>query len=534
MPTSLFQYEMLPTTWFYLSSIMIIATFFRFNRCFSVRNLDIIGLISFTPGLLFISMGETNRGFMWLYGIGLIIFFRLFIDIFLVRRPLLEPNLAMSGLVFSCVMLIMFFIPNLLINRGNQVETPRTLRLDQLMAAQTKFDLDAGKTDPLLEIPGYRPFYLLSRKIEQVFLPSEEIQDQIRTKAKTTLTNPRVRRSFFHNAALNEEETFVEGDIEVKFGALIDVSFDNVDSAVGSPVNFESLEMADDFETADLMTGIESSAPSVENKGENNVDSYNRLHDQRNSEDDPNHIAPLDEIFLIAFIILAQLGVVLGLVSVGHCHFGNLKTGLAAAMVYLLLPYVNQLPGSLENVLPGMLLVLAVAIYRRPIFSGFLIGLAGSLVFYPFFLLPLWIGFYLKRGLHRFIIGVVSAVMIMGILLMLSSADYGTYAEQLGAMFGWHSMFLVTPTGLWDDLPTYYRIPIIALFMVICFGLSLWPTQKNLATLISCSAMIMLGVQFWMGNLGGLFMGWYLPLLILTLFRPNLEDRVAATTVIEV
>ena len=44
----------------------------------------------------------------------------------------------------------------------------------------------------------------------------------------------------------------------------------------------------------------------------------------------------------------------------------------------------------------------------------------------------------------------------------------------------------------------------------------------------------MLGVQFWMGNQGGLYMGWYLPLLIQTLFRPNLEDRVASTTVIEI
>ena len=95
-------------------------------------------------------------------------------------------------------------------------------------------------------------------------------------------------------------------------------------------------------------------------------------------------------------------------------------------------------------------------------------------------------------------------------------------------------MFLITPTGLWEFVPTYYRIPTIALFMVICFGLALWPSQKNLATLISCSTLVMLGVQFWMGNQGGLYMGWYLPLLILTLFRPNLEDRVASTTVIEI
>jgi len=43
----------------------------------------------------------------------------------------------------------------------------------------------------------------------------------------------------------------------------------------------------------------------------------------------------------------------------------------------------------------------------------------------------------------------------------------------------------------------------------------------------------MLGTQFWHANLGGLYMAWYLPLLILTIFRPNLEDRVALSAVRE-
>jgi hypothetical protein len=39
----------------------------------------------------------------------------------------------------------------------------------------------------------------------------------------------------------------------------------------------------------------------------------------------------------------------------------------------------------------------------------------------------------------------------------------------------------------------------------------------------------MLATQFWLPNGGGLYMAWYLPLLLLTIFRPNLEDRVALT-----
>ena len=41
----------------------------------------------------------------------------------------------------------------------------------------------------------------------------------------------------------------------------------------------------------------------------------------------------------------------------------------------------------------------------------------------------------------------------------------------------------------------------------------------------------MLAAQFWIAYLGGLYMAWYLPLLILTIFHPNLEDRIAISAV---
>ena len=38
---------------------------------------------------------------------------------------------------------------------------------------------------------------------------------------------------------------------------------------------------------------------------------------------------------------------------------------------------------------------------------------------------------------------------------------------------------------------------------------------------------MMVAAQFWHAYGGGLFIAWFLPLLLLTIFRPNLEDRVA-------
>jgi hypothetical protein len=48
---------------------------------------------------------------------------------------------------------------------------------------------------------------------------------------------------------------------------------------------------------------------------------------------------------------------------------------------------------------------------------------------------------------------------------------------------------------------------------------------------MSCSAAVMLGTQFWHAHSGGLALAWYLPLMLLVFFRPNLEDRVALQVV---
>ena len=88
--------------------------------------------------------------------------------------------------------------------------------------------------------------------------------------------------------------------------------------------------------------------------------------------------------------------------------------------------------------------------------------------------------------------------------------------------------------GFWQhDHDTVFRIPVIAAFTALCVSLALWPAQKNLGTLLSCSAAVMLAAQFWHANEGGIYMAWYLPLLVLTIFRPNLEDRVALSALSE-
>jgi hypothetical protein len=97
-------------------------------------------------------------------------------------------------------------------------------------------------------------------------------------------------------------------------------------------------------------------------------------------------------------------------------------------------------------------------------------------------------------------------------------------------MIGFRPPQMENLDGIWGlGWDPWYRIPTLVAFVALACGLALWPAQKNLGTLLSCSGAVMVGVQFWHGYGGGLYMAWYLPLLLLTVVRPNLEDRIAVS-----
>jgi riboflavin transporter FmnP len=223
--------------------------------------------------------------------------------------------------------------------------------------------------------------------------------------------------------------------------------------------------------------------------------------------------------------VLAHLAIVAGLVFIGYRHFENVWTGLAMAGLYLLLPYTAQMLGRVDHVIPAAVLVWSIASYRRPLIVGLLIGLVAGLIYYPVFLLPLWIGFYWKRGLGRFLLGVAASGTTLVVLVLMFSTNVGVILDHM-------KLWLEDAEGFWEAHDEVYRLPILALFSVLCVSMAIWPTQKNLGTLISCSAAVMLGVQFW-SMAGMLYVNWYLPLLLMTVYRPNLDHRVAIAAVSE-
>ena len=171
----------------------------------------------------------------------------------------------------------------------------------------------------------------------------------------------------------------------------------------------------------------------------------------------------------------------------------------------------------------------AVAAYRMPFVAGGLVGLAMGTIYYPVFLLPLWCSFYWERGVRRFALGVATALAAMVTALWFTSPNSGVFLGQLRQMAGWILPSDVSLEGFWA-LPAndpVFRLPVIAAFVAMMATFAIWPAPKNLGTLLSCSAAVLLGSQFWKAHDGGLFMAWYLPVLLLVVFRPNLENRVA-------
>lgn len=467
-----------PTTWAYVSSILILIVFFKFSRVWSVRNFDLILLVLLAPGLILTQKGFTillntppvptptsgvasdpssptseassiksdaqpgiansvtqadaenshtspeienglrlvRNGFLWILGVSLVWLVRLLLDPTMVRRPLLEPNLSLGGMSLACAALFLFIMANVI--RGSpenwEIETDGAAGAVNILASR---DVNTNVEDYRRNGPGYYFVHVL----------------------------PRIAMIPFAHGEPHEQSAIV---VTAKIMALV-----------------------------------------------------------------------------------LQLAIVAGMIVIGYWHFDNIRTGVGAATLYLMLPYSAQMSGHVDHLLPAALILWAVVFYRHPLYSGMIIGLGMGTSYFALYLLPLWISFYWQRGLLRFLLGTLSSLLVLTALLALNSDGLASFWYKFQSMFGLWAMKMENLRGIWDtNLPGFapvYRIPVLAVFVVICGGFALWPGQKNLGTLLSCSAAVMIATQFWHPYYGGLYMAWFLPLTLLTVFRPNLEDRIA-------
>lgn len=433
-----------PPSWVVLSVFSLIGLFVVFHRFWSLRNLDILLVLSFIPGFMLVYEGQQGLdtwlpgtspqtklywGFLSLLVCSGLMAIRMLWDTAIVRRPLLEPNLNSGGMLFIGISLLLFLVINIAMSQPTEIESSRVNGL--------------GPGNVLLKsIP----------RIETMQLPQA-----------TDLSNPES-----------------EGN-----GSELTTSAESLSQNV-----------------------TESTAPPIATA--------------TNSQQSllvPRILAIVSNLILIACIV-----------GVGYWHFGSFNTGVGTATLYLLLPYTAHTAGNVAHVVPGALLLLALLMYRQPILSGIFLGCAAGVVYYPFYLLPLWCSFYWQRGIQRFAMGF--AISILSLIIAMAIVYQNNFLQHLGYMFGIKQVEMQDLYGVWGlGWHPLARIPIIVVYIILSLSFVVWPAQKNLATLMSCSAGLLAAAQFWHGFGGGLFLAWFLPFAILTIFRPNLDYCVALEVV---
>ncbi|GIX00600.1 MAG: hypothetical protein KatS3mg111_3932 [Pirellulaceae bacterium] len=488
-----------PATWVFLSSFLMISVYFVFHRFFCVRNLDIVLLLLLAPGLMMVYEGRRMQATAVVSAEAEKLALRHGIvpadDAG--HRPTLTATLAVpsdAGASASRAGLAAAVVPN-----GDEVAV-------DMQSADTR---GAGNPGPTVRRDGYPVETSRRQEGERLeFYGFLALLGACALLLIRMLCDPAlVRRPLLDPNLSIGGLTFIGGALFLFLMANVITSTPE-DAARGPRLGpgYPLLSML-----PELPTTPDRETRSWPPQG-------------------PSQSAWLTNLAR-ALAILSNFLIVAGMVSVGYWHFANIRTGVGCAVLYLMLPYTAQMTGNLEHTVPAAFLVLSVLTYRQPLVSGTMLGMAAGLVYYPIFLLPLWFSFYWYRGAKRFAAGLlVSILFLVGLLLLQGMEAFGEHVRQ---MFGLWLPRMQGLEGIWAEgrVPTDFRLPVLVACILLSASYAFWPGRKNLGTLMSGTAALMLAVQFWHGFGGGLYMAWYLPLTILTMFRPNLDDRIALTVV---
>ena len=421
MNSVLYGYSVSGATWLYLSALLIIGVYFRFNRLWSRRNLDLILLLALSPGLLLIRVttevgdgGAQARGVGYglLLAVSALMLVRVLVDPFGRWRPRFDQNMNSAGMTWLACCALIFMGTRAIIDQI-PAETESTVeRAEQIVAAQAT---PSAVPDP------FRP-------------------------------------------ATGPTAPLVAAPLQMMFASL---------------------------------------TPPI-------------------------------------LAIASHVAVLIGLLLISRKLFDDLQSGVAMAALYLLLPCTAFDVGAVNHVLPGAFLLWAVAMHRRPVVSGILVALACGALVFPLFVVPLWIGYYGRAGWKRFMTGFVASAAVLLASFALTSADAQQFVEQTTGTMRWYRSVLQSPvfeataeaplvratdpTVFWDPASYWepYRLPVITLSVLMTIIMTVWPRPKTLELLIAQQTATIIAVEFWQPDRACSYVLWYLPLLLVLMFRPRL------------
>lgn len=511
-----------PTTWVYLSSFLTIGLYFVFHRFWSIRNLDLVLLILLAPGLLIVHEGyrrQLDDSETIVENAGSVISEP---DAEELKSstdpsptdadPSLDTDVQANGSVDNPWILTGLSQADSDDSPGDTADGD-TGADDDIDPRDQEVEDEAGEAEVGETLAESATHYRNIRRFGFVYLFIVEGLLLIRLMLDPLM----VRRPLLDPNLTSGGLTFIGISMFVFMMANVVKSDSRIQETQGPTLGpgYSLMNMLPAIPTRPVSDAPGGISPP-------------RQVDLPSSQTSVTQLARVAKTLAIA----AQLAIITGIVLFGNRHFGNLKAGVGCATLYLLLPYTAQMTGRVDHAVPAALLLWALLCYRRPLIAGGFIGLAAGLVYYPLFLLPLWFSFYWQRGAKQFLLGFLVTLVILVIALSLDQS--ASLSEHLQRMFG-----LFNPNkaaselrGFWSlGLEPIWRLPVIVAFVILCVFFAIWPAQKNLGTLLSGTAAVMVAAQFWHGYGGGLYIAWFLPMLLLTIFRPNLQDRVATKMV---
>lgn len=462
-------------TWLCLSFVLIVAVFFRFGRVWSLRNFDLLLLLLVSPALLFVvhTSGASSL-----------------LEDGLARAVQLHPPDGSEG--GAAVVLPEDAVSTEESAASEAVESQAPEGERVALEASGIDDQAADESEATVSVAGAdgetqsHLAYGLLFAITGLFL-------------LRLLADPFLRRRPHLVPNLN-----AQGSAFLCVAALLLLTVQAFEAAP-TQSTFETLEAADR-----MLSGQEASDSLTGPAG--------RL-----------ILAPIHALFedyaARAIAVFSHLLVFLGLVFVGRNLFGDVQLGLGMATLYLLLPCTAFTVEEVNHVLPAALTLWALVAYRRPLLSGALLGLACGIMFFPVFLIPLWAAFYGRRGIVRFSVALLLIGSVVCSTVALTTPEIGTFFSHTIGTINLEILSFETPestTGFWIHSLRYYRIPVIVSFFLLLIGLTFWPRRKSVEHLVSASAAILTATQFWYPQQGGVYVLWYLPLLLVAMFRPRL------------
>jgi hypothetical protein len=227
--------------------------------------------------------------------------------------------------------------------------------------------------------------------------------------------------------------------------------------------------------------------------------------------------------------VACQIAVAVLLLVIGLKHFQDARTAATAVALYLLLPPTAYQFDQSHHVWPTAFVLGAVLAFRRPSAAGLLLGLAAGTSFFPLALFPAWWQFYHGRGSGRFAVWFAAAVggsAVVTVLALALAGDYTSGVWQALNLSEWQPWKVPKSDSVWTGGKWVYRLPLFIAYLGFVGGTFFWPKVRNLGQLLAVCGAVLLGIQFWYADRGGVYVLWHAPLLILMILRPTATQLV--------